>query len=86
MSQGIPLCNLWMVSGSRDHLACVVSRLLVCIFSVSWGQSCLLMVFGGWLVYSFLVQCFVWFSCLSLYLGQIVLVFLVFNCFVPTLF
>ena len=35
MNQGHSIvCNLWIVSGSRDRLACVVSRLCLCV----WGE------------------------------------------------
>ena len=60
---------------SRDRLVCVV-----CIFSVRWGRSCLFMGFWGWLVFSPLGQCNVWFSvcrCIWVTYFSPILVFLV---------
>ena len=69
------VCNLWMVSWSRDRLACRFSISIVCIFSVRWGQSCLFMVFWGWLVLSLSGQCFCLVFCLVVFRSGILVLF-----------
>ena len=54
------VCNLWIVSGSRDRLACVVSRLCLCIICVYEVSFSLLIIVLNVLIFCTIIYIAGW--------------------------